>query len=54
MSLFGERLNSMLKYKYDPVISCCCQQSYKAASGTIAAETEADLSTQQFYGLQPQ
>jgi hypothetical protein len=38
MSLFGERLNSMLKYKHDPVISCCCQQSYNAASGIIAAE----------------
>jgi len=39
MSLFGERLNSMLKYKHDTVISCCCQQSYNAWSGTSAAET---------------
>jgi hypothetical protein len=39
MPLFGERLSSMLKYKHDPVISCCSQQSYNAASGTIAAET---------------
>jgi len=29
----------MLKYKHDPVISCCCQQSYNAARGTIAAGT---------------
>jgi hypothetical protein len=39
MSLFGERFNSMLKYKHEPVTSCCCQQSYNAASGTSAAET---------------
>jgi hypothetical protein len=39
MSLFGERLNSMLKYKHGPDMSCCSQQSYNAASGTTAAET---------------
>jgi len=39
MSLFGERLDSMLKYKHGPVMNCYCQQSYNASSGTSAAET---------------